>query len=75
MKQINGMTDWYLANIELNRTLSVFLHTIAPTLLNDSVIGADIGDGDNLQKIVYFGAPEYYLGMSMTILFESMCPL
>lgn len=58
------MADWYLANIELNRTLNVFPHTIAPTFLNDSVIGADIADGDNTQKIVYFGAPDYYLGMS-----------
>lgn len=61
--QLNGMSDWYLANIEANRTLSIFRLGIDPTLFNDSVISADLsGSEEDSQKVVYFGAPDYYLG-------------
>ncbi|XP_049885179.1 laminin subunit alpha [Pectinophora gossypiella] len=63
--EINGMTDWYLANIEVNRTLNIFPHS-TPSLLNDTVIGAELGDSDENQKIVYFGAPDYYFGKRLT---------
>ncbi|XP_032527888.2 laminin subunit alpha [Danaus plexippus] len=61
--ELNGMSDWYLANIEANRTLSIFRLGIDPTLFNDSVISADLsGSEEDSQKVVYFGAPDYYLG-------------
>lgn len=64
--QINGMSDWYLVNIETNRTLNIFPLTISPNILNDSVIGAELaGNEDDVQKVVYFGAPNYYLGKSL----------
>lgn len=56
------MIDWYLANVEANRTLNIFPITVPPTLLNDSVIEAELAGSDDSQKVVYFGAPEYYLG-------------
>lgn len=57
------MSDWYLVNIEINRTLNIFPHTIAPSILNETVIGAELVSSDEHdQKVVYFGAPEYYLG-------------
>ncbi|VVC86157.1 unnamed protein product [Leptidea sinapis] len=64
--EINGMSEWYLVNIEYNRTLNIFPITIAPTVLNDSVIGADLASSDGGQKVVYFGAPDYYLGKRLT---------
>lgn len=56
------MSDWYLVNIEANRTLNIFPISVPPTVLNDSVIGADVASNDGTQKVVYFGAPDYYLG-------------
>ncbi|CAK1588443.1 unnamed protein product [Parnassius mnemosyne] len=65
--EISGMSDWYLVNIEVNRTLNIFPHTIAPSILNDTVIGAELVSSDEHdQKVVYFGAPEYYLGQRLT---------
>lgn len=57
------MTDWKLVNIvKANRTLNVFPQATALTMLNETVIGADLGDSDASEKISYFGAPEYYCG-------------
>ncbi|XP_045509429.1 laminin subunit alpha [Colias croceus] len=65
--EINGMSDWYLVNVEANRTLNIFPITVAPTVLNDSVIGAElVSNEDGTQKVVYFGAPDYYLGKRLT---------
>ncbi|XP_046976709.1 laminin subunit alpha [Vanessa cardui] len=65
--EINGMNDWYLVNVEANRTLNIFPITVPPTVLNDSVIGADLASNDDgAQKVVYFGAPDYYLGKRLT---------
>ncbi|XP_034839290.1 laminin subunit alpha [Maniola hyperantus] len=65
--EINGMSDWYLVNMETSRTLNIYPLTISPNVLNDSVIGADLASNeDGLQKVVYFGAPNYYLGKRLT---------
>ncbi|XP_045458049.1 laminin subunit alpha [Melitaea cinxia] len=64
--EINGMIDWYLANVEANRSLNIYPIAVPPTLLNDSVIGAELASSDDSQKVVYFGAPEYYLGKRLT---------
>lgn len=62
-EQINGMTDWKLVNIvKANRTLNAFPQTAALTMLNETVIGADLGDTHDSEKIAYFGAPDYYCG-------------
>lgn len=57
------MEDWYLANIEENSTtLNVFPHSQPPSSLNSSVIGADGLTDEGSSKVIYFGAPNYYLG-------------
>ena len=61
------MTDWYLVNIESNRTLNIFPIPVSPTVLNESVIGADVASDDGTQRVVYFGAPDYYLGKFLII--------
>lgn len=55
------MSDWYLVNVEANRTLNIFPRG-NPISVNESVITADLIGDDSGQKVVYFGAPEYYLG-------------
>ncbi|KAJ8736784.1 hypothetical protein PYW07_000055 [Mythimna separata] len=63
---IDGMSDWYLVNVEANKTLNIFPRTLAPVMVNDSVITADLVGDDSGQKVVYFGAPDYYLGKRLT---------
>ncbi|KAI5640965.1 laminin B (Domain IV) domain-containing protein [Phthorimaea operculella] len=63
--EINGMTDWYLANVEVNRTLNIFPINQVPAEVNEKVIGAELPES-NGEKIVYFGAPDYYLGKRLT---------
>ena len=58
------MSDWYLVNVDANRTLNIFPRTLGPVMVNDSVITADLVGDDSGQKVVYFGAPDYYLGKS-----------
>ncbi|KAM3968484.1 laminin subunit alpha [Aphomia sociella] len=65
--EINGMTDWYLANIETNRTLNVFPLALDPAQINDTAIQANLlGTGEDSPKVLYFGAPQYYLGKRLT---------
>ncbi|XP_026331928.1 laminin subunit alpha isoform X2 [Hyposmocoma kahamanoa] len=64
---INGMTDWKLVNIaKINRTLTTFLHPSALSKVNETVIGADLGDSHNSENISYFGAPDYYCGKRLS---------
>ncbi|XP_049703370.2 laminin subunit alpha [Helicoverpa armigera] len=63
---ISGMGDWYLVNVEANRTLNIFPRTLPPVMRNDSTITADLVGDDSGQKVVYFGAPDYYLGKRLT---------
>lgn len=57
------MADWYLANIDVNRTLNVFPHALPPIAVNETTLQADLqGLDDGTPQIVYFGAPQYYLG-------------
>lgn len=60
--QIVGMGDWYLVNVDANRTLSITPRTLGPAMINDSMITADLVGDDSGQKVVYFGAPDHYLG-------------
>ncbi|KAI8431212.1 hypothetical protein MSG28_001250 [Choristoneura fumiferana] len=63
---ISGMLYWHLVNVEANRTLNVFPHSSPPSQVNDTIIGVEMsGDREN-QKVVYFGAPDYYLGKRLT---------
>lgn len=62
-KQINGMRDWKLVSIvKANRTLITFPQATALTKLNETVIGADLGDNHDRENISYFAAPDYYCG-------------
>ncbi|KAJ8738019.1 hypothetical protein PYW08_000614 [Mythimna loreyi] len=63
---IDGMSDWYLVNVEANKTLNIFPRNLGPVMVNDSVITADLVGDDSGQKVVYFGAPDYYLGKRLT---------
>lgn len=57
------MFDWKLVNIEQEgRTFNVYLQSQPPNYLNDSVIGAELVPGESDKKVVYFGAPNHYLG-------------
>lgn len=57
------MTEWKLVNImKFNRTLHTFPQTTALTMLNETVIGADLGDNHDSENISYFAAPDYYCG-------------
>lgn len=56
------MDSWYLVNVDANKTLNIFPRTVSPAFVNDSVIMADLEGEDSDQKVVYFGAPDYYLG-------------
>ncbi|XP_060809379.1 laminin subunit alpha [Amyelois transitella] len=64
--EINGMSDWYLANIEVNRTLNIFPHPDLPIMQNDSTIEVDFQSLTSEPKVLYFGAPQYYLGKRLT---------
>ncbi|KAL0902126.1 hypothetical protein ABMA27_000070 [Loxostege sticticalis] len=59
---ISGMADWSLVSIESNRTLTVSPYEPAPTVYNESTIEAQLSGN----KVVYFSAPEYYLGKRLT---------
>lgn len=56
------MEDWYLFNIEVNRTINIFPHLQTPEVLSESVIRAELLVEEAEDKIVYFGAPIHYLG-------------
>ncbi|KAH9634640.1 hypothetical protein HF086_000612 [Spodoptera exigua] len=49
---IDGMSDWYLVNVEANRTLNIFPRG-NPISVNESVITADLIGDDSGQKVVY----------------------
>lgn len=57
------MTDWKLVNIvKANRTLNAFPQASVLTMLNETVIGADLEDNHDNLNISYFAAPDYYCG-------------
>lgn len=60
--QLNVMSNWTLVNVDANRTLTISPWTLRPMTINDSVITVDLVGDDAEQKVVYFGAPDYYLG-------------
>lgn len=60
--QIVGMDGWYLANVDVNKSLNVFPSSAAFSFVNNSVVSVDFVGEQNEQNVVYFGAPEYYLG-------------
>lgn len=57
------MTDWKLVSIlKANRTLIAFPLDTALSKVNETDIGADLGDIHDSENISYFGAPDYYCG-------------
>ncbi|XP_048488928.1 laminin subunit alpha [Plutella xylostella] len=64
--EISGMWNWSLVNMEFERSLAVYPHTTPPSLLNHTVIGADLVTNDADDKIVYFAAPAQYYGKRLT---------
>ncbi|XP_059055423.1 laminin subunit alpha [Achroia grisella] len=65
--EINGMSDWYLSNIDSNRTINIYPLSLDPAPINDTAIQANLlGTGDDSPKVLYFGAPQYYLGKRLT---------
>ncbi|CAB3226438.1 unnamed protein product [Arctia plantaginis] len=63
---INGMSDWQVANVDINWTVTVSPWSLPPLMVNDSMITIDLVGDDNEQKVVYFVAPDYYLGKRLT---------
>ncbi|XP_075991137.1 laminin subunit alpha isoform X2 [Anticarsia gemmatalis] len=63
---MNGMSNWFLANVDANKTLTISPWTLPPVTVNDSVITVDLVGDEAEQKVVYFGAPDYYLGKRLT---------
>lgn len=56
------MEDWYLVTVESNRTFNIFSLAQIPKVLNVYMIGADLMTDETTGKVVYFGAPEQFLG-------------
>ncbi|KAG6444669.1 hypothetical protein O3G_MSEX003477, partial [Manduca sexta] len=63
---IDGVASWHLVNVEANGTLNVYLREQQPILFNDTAISFSLEGEDSDTKVVYFGAPDYYLGKRLT---------
>ncbi|XP_063394216.1 laminin subunit alpha [Cydia fagiglandana] len=64
--KLEGMTGWHLVNVETNRTISVYPHTAPPSQVNDTIIGVELAIDKDHQKLVYFAAPEHFIGKRLT---------